>query len=49
MISAKDKEALKAELGDVFWYSTQIFTELGLTLEEVVEAHLDKLVAPKAG
>lgn len=43
IVSVEDKEALKAELGDVLWYFTQICTELGLTLEEVAEANLEKL------
>ena len=34
---------LKSELGDVLWYFTQICTELGMTVEEVAEANLDKL------
>jgi NTP pyrophosphatase (non-canonical NTP hydrolase) len=42
-ISDDDREALKGELGDVLWYLTQICTNLGLTLEEVAEANLDKL------
>jgi len=46
-ISDKDKEALKAELGDVLWYFTQICTELDLTLEEVAEYNLDKLFSRK--
>jgi NTP pyrophosphatase (non-canonical NTP hydrolase) len=41
--SESDREALKSELGDVLWYLTQICTNLGLTLEEVAEANLDKL------
>jgi NTP pyrophosphatase (non-canonical NTP hydrolase) len=43
VISDEDKEALKAELGDVLWYFTQICTELGITLEEVAEGNLEKL------
>ena len=43
VISDQDREALKAELGDVLWYLTQICTNLGITLEEVAEANLDKL------
>jgi NTP pyrophosphatase (non-canonical NTP hydrolase) len=42
-ISEDDREALKGELGDVLWYLTQICTNLGLSLEEVGEANLDKL------
>ena len=36
-------QELKAELGDVLWYLTQICTELNLTLEEIAEDNLDKL------
>ena len=42
-VSEADKQALKAELGDVLWYLTQICTNLGLSLEDVAEANLDKL------
>ncbi|RIH88001.1 nucleoside triphosphate pyrophosphohydrolase family protein [Calidithermus roseus] len=38
-----DREALKQELGDVLWYLAQIATELGLSLQEIAEANLDKL------
>lgn len=43
VIADADREALKGELGDVLWYLTQICTNLGLSLEEVAEANLDKL------
>ncbi len=43
VISDKDRQELKKELGDVLWYLTQICTELDLTLEEVAEANLVKL------
>ena len=33
----------KYELGDVLWYLTQICTELGLTLQEVASANVEKL------
>lgn len=42
-ISEEDRQALKAELGDVLWYLAQICTELDLTLAEVAEANLEKL------
>ena len=42
-ITEEDRLALKQELGDVLWYLTQISTELGLTLEEIAEANLEKL------
>ncbi len=43
VVSDADRDALKAELGDVLWYLTQICTNLDLSLEEVAEANLDKL------
>lgn len=43
IISDADRLALKKELGDVLWYLTQICTELGLSLEEVAEANIEKL------
>ena len=42
-ITEEDRQALKQELGDVLWYLTQICTEIGLTLEEVAQANLEKL------
>ncbi len=45
IVSKEDKEALKGELGDILWYFTQICTELDLTLEEVAEGNLDKLLS----
>ena len=42
-ISADTRQALKAELGDVLWYLAQVSTELGLTLDEVAEANIEKL------
>ena len=43
VIGDAERDSLKDELGDVLWYLTQICTNLGLTLEEVAEANLDKL------
>ena len=40
-----EKEALKLELGDVFWYIAQISTELGFKLEDVAESNLNKLLS----
>jgi len=37
------KESIKEELGDVLWYVSQIATELGLTLDEIVEKNIEKL------
>ena len=40
MIGDSDREALKAELGDVLWYLSQVATELGLALEDMATASL---------
>jgi NTP pyrophosphatase (non-canonical NTP hydrolase) len=45
VIGAGEREALKGELGDVLWYLAQICTELGLTLDEVADANLEKLAS----
>lgn len=45
VISETDRDALKYELGDVLWYLTQIATELGLTLDQVAQANIDKLTS----
>ena len=47
-ISAETREALKAELGDVLWYISQVCTELDLSLDEVAEANIVKLLDRQA-
>jgi NTP pyrophosphatase (non-canonical NTP hydrolase) len=42
-ISEETREALKAELGDVLWYITQVATELNLSLDEIAEYNIAKL------
>ena len=37
------KEEIKKELGDVLWYISQIATELGLSLDAVGMANIEKL------
>ena len=45
VISDADREALKYELGDVLWYMAQIATELGLSLDDVAQANIEKLTS----
>jgi NTP pyrophosphatase (non-canonical NTP hydrolase) len=39
------REAMAKELGDVLWYVAQLATELGLDLDEVAAANLEKLLS----
>jgi len=42
-IGDAERAALQAELGDVLWYLAQVATELGLSLDDVAAANLEKL------
>ncbi len=48
VISDETREALKAKLGDVLWYLAQVCTELNLSLDEVAETNLAKLLDRQA-
>jgi NTP pyrophosphatase (non-canonical NTP hydrolase) len=43
-IGADEREALKSELGDVLWYLAQVCTELEISLDDVAESNLAKLL-----
>jgi len=47
-ISAETRAALAAELGDVLWYLAQVCTELDISLDDVAEANLAKLLDRQA-
>ena len=38
-----DKEALKKELGDIAWYLAEAATALDISLEDILQANIDKL------
>jgi NTP pyrophosphatase (non-canonical NTP hydrolase) len=42
-----DLEDIKHELGDVLWYVAGLATVLGIDLEDVAQANLDKLASRK--
>lgn len=44
VIGAADRDALKAELGDVLWYLAQVSTELDLSLDDIAEYNIAKLL-----
>ncbi|HEY9153248.1 MAG TPA: nucleoside triphosphate pyrophosphohydrolase family protein [Anaerolineales bacterium] len=48
VISDETREALKAELGDVLWYLAQVATELNLSLDEIAEHNIAKLLDRQA-
>ncbi len=48
LISDETRKALKAELGDVLWYLAQVSTELNLSLDEIAEYNLAKLLDRQA-
>lgn len=43
VIDEARKKEISGELGDVMWYVAQLATELGLTLDEIAEANIEKL------
>ena len=44
-VSNERRDAMSKELGDVLWYVAQLASELGLELEDVAQANLDKLLS----
>lgn len=42
-----DKQALLKELGDPLWYITSLADDLGFTLQDVVDANIEKLSSRK--
>lgn len=44
LIGESELAALKSELGDVLWYLAQVSTELGLSLDEIADNNIAKLI-----
>ena len=42
-LGAEFREAVKDELGDVLWYVAALAADLGLKLDDIAQANLDKL------
>jgi NTP pyrophosphatase (non-canonical NTP hydrolase) len=42
-ITDERRAAMARELGDVLWYTSQLASELGLELEQIARANLEKL------
>jgi NTP pyrophosphatase (non-canonical NTP hydrolase) len=45
LVDEARREAMAKELGDVLWYVAQLATELGLDLDEIAQANLEKLLS----
>lgn len=48
VLSQEKKYALAMELGDVLWYVAALASELGINLDTVMQANLEKLQGRKA-
>lgn len=44
VVDEQTKESLKKELGDVLWYLAQLATEFGISLDDIADANLKKLM-----
>jgi NTP pyrophosphatase (non-canonical NTP hydrolase) len=45
VVTEERRRAMAKELGDVLWYVSQLASELGLELDEIARANLEKLVS----
>ena len=47
IIDPERRRQIAGELGDVLWYLSQMASELGISLDEIAQANLDKLAGRK--
>lgn len=47
IVSDEMREDLKNELGDVLWYVAALASELGLNLDDIAQANVNKLLSRK--
>jgi NTP pyrophosphatase (non-canonical NTP hydrolase) len=45
VVTEERRRAMAKELGDVLWYVSQLASEVGLELEEIARANLEKLLS----
>jgi NTP pyrophosphatase (non-canonical NTP hydrolase) len=45
VVTEERRRAMAKELGDVLWYVSQLASELGLELDEIARANLEKLLS----
>lgn len=46
-ICQRNRDEIKAELGDVLWYVANVCSEIGIKMEDVAQGNLDKLNSRK--
>jgi NTP pyrophosphatase (non-canonical NTP hydrolase) len=46
-ITPEIKESLKKEMGDILWYLSALASELGVSLDDIAAANIDKLYSRK--
>lgn len=45
IVTDEKRAEIKKELGDVMWYIARLSSELGLSLDEIMQANIDKLAS----
>jgi len=48
VLTAEKREEIKKEMGDVLWYLAALATDLGLSLTDVANSNIEKLLSRQA-